>query len=83
MADQWGEPTPSDYYQMQTACEVRRVLAKDPGRIKLQDFRLKFQARTDAPKTSKDYSASLARAAWFARMTKPVEGWQPGAAEDQ
>lgn len=36
-------PDRTDSYLMQIACEVRRVLSKKPGEIKLKDFRLRFE----------------------------------------
>lgn len=35
-------PDRADYYQMQTACEVRRVLRKDPSTVRLEHFVLNF-----------------------------------------
>jgi hypothetical protein len=40
--DQWNRPDRSDKYQMQTAMEVKRVLAKDPASITLDQFQIKF-----------------------------------------
>jgi hypothetical protein len=39
---QWNLPTREDYYRMQHSCEVRRVLAKNPRAINVNDFKLKF-----------------------------------------
>lgn len=42
MDRQWNRPSRSDYYEMQTACQVARVLAKNPGNIKIEHFKLPF-----------------------------------------
>ena len=39
---QWNRPSRADYYQMQTACQVTRVLAKNPASIKIEHFKLPF-----------------------------------------
>jgi len=39
---QYDVPNRSDYYLMQIAQQVARVLSKEPKRIKLSDFKLKF-----------------------------------------
>lgn len=41
--EEWQHPDCTDQYLMQIACEVRRVLAKSPSSIKIQDFRLPFE----------------------------------------
>lgn len=60
---QWDEPTRSDFYLMQIACEVRRVLAKDRNAIQLKHFFLKFNSPQLAPA-----SAEVAKAVWQARL---------------
>lgn len=47
------QPNPSDYYLMQIAQEVRRVLSKKPNQIKLKHFRLKFDKETVENKEAK------------------------------
>ena len=37
-----SNPDPTQYYLMQIAAEVRRVLAKNPSKVKLDDFQLQF-----------------------------------------
>lgn len=39
---QWNRPSRSDFYEMQTACQVARVLAKNPANIKIEHFKLPF-----------------------------------------
>lgn len=43
---QWNRPDRADHYQMQTACEVRRVLAKDPNSIQPKQFNIPFKTAT-------------------------------------
>lgn len=59
MALQWDSPDRSDYYLMQVACEVRRVLSRDPRAISISDFKLQF--REAGPAVRRD-----SKAAWFA-----------------
>lgn len=55
-------PERNDYYLMQIAQEVKRVLSKKPGDIKLEQFAFqKKSAKKDGPKLdSKTYWASVA-----------------------
>lgn len=59
--EEWKEPTLSDYYLMQIAQEVRRVLSKNPNNVKLEDFQIKFQDKESEPKK---YDPDLSRAVW-------------------
>ena len=43
LEEQWQHPDRSDHYLMQIACEVRRVLASQPGKIMPSDFQIKFE----------------------------------------
>lgn len=61
--DEWKEPTLSDYYLMQIAQEVRRVLSKNPNAVKLEDFKIKFQ---DANAEQKKYDPEFSKAIWTA-----------------
>lgn len=38
----WNNPSRSDHYQMQTACEVRRVLSSEPNKIQSEQFKIPF-----------------------------------------
>jgi hypothetical protein len=59
------KPDRSDHYAMQVACEVRRVLARNPRGIQVGDFRLRFHA----PKsTSAAQAAQWSKAKWFAAV---------------
>lgn len=50
---EWDRPSLSDHYLMQIACQVTRVLAKDPAKIQPNDFRLKFVSKeTEAERIS-------------------------------
>lgn len=42
-------PDRADFYQMQTACEVRRVLQKDPAAVRLDHFLLNFPEPNAVP----------------------------------
>lgn len=43
MDEQWNHPTLNEYYLMQIAAEVRRVLAKHPNEIQSDHFKIKFK----------------------------------------
>lgn len=51
--EQWGRPSRSDVYAMQTACEVRRVLSDDPNKHQIKDMVLQFD-RGAAGKQAQD-----------------------------
>ena len=57
---------------MQIAAEVRRVLAKKPGEIKLEHFKLKFDRKQRTPKNA-DEIAKTAKSAWFGVLGIPQE----------
>lgn len=40
--EQWNHPSRDNWYEMQTACEVRRVLMKDKSATTPQDFKMRF-----------------------------------------
>jgi hypothetical protein len=46
--DQWNHPSREDTYLMQIACEVRRVLSKNPNQVKVGDFKLEFTSAKPA-----------------------------------
>jgi len=41
----WNLPDRTDHYLMQIACEVRRVLSKDPASITNDQFKIGFEKR--------------------------------------
>lgn len=49
-------------YLMQVACEVRRVLAKNPGDIKISDFRLQFGKNDERVEEKEDLDRANANA---------------------
>jgi hypothetical protein len=64
--DQWDEPSRTDAYLMQIACEVRRGNAKHPGQVQLKHFVLRFTPPKPAPPTPETIAAS--KAVWLGRM---------------
>lgn len=71
------EPNRTDHYLMQIAMEVRRVLSKHPGRIKLSHFKLKFDNEDGNKKVDYKKLAPYSIASWkgvvmgvWDRMTK-------------
>lgn len=64
--EELNHPGRIEYYLMAIACEVRRVLAKDPSRHKLDDMRLEFRA-TEEKKASgmtKEQMLDLSKQRW-------------------
>lgn len=50
-------PNRSDYYLMQIAQEVKRVLSKKPGKVKLKDFLILFNKPKKKPLTLEEKTA--------------------------
>lgn len=65
LAMEWSRPSRSDYYQMQTACEVRRVLSKKPRQVKIKHFHLEFDG-SDRPRMSQEQAVAWSKAKWGA-----------------
>ncbi len=79
---QWNQPSRTDFYIMQVAQEVKRVLATSPNSIKLKHFLLDFfpfakqreieekrKKMTPAEiKAEKKRLSQLGKAIWLARM---------------
>ena len=57
---------------MQVACETRRSYVKSPGRVKMEQFRLKFGTKNTKP-LSKEAAAQASKARWLGLMTAPVK----------
>lgn len=75
--DQWNEPDRSDYYLMQIAMEVRRVLHSNPSQVKLEHAKIPFTPiesgikKIKKPLTAaeRDKATALAKAAWAGRLS--------------
>lgn len=70
MRDQWNEPSRSDYYMMLVAMEVARKLARQPGKIQLKHFRIKFAEASQGmdPEKAKKFASELSRARLMAMV---------------
>lgn len=66
--DDLNRPNRSDCYQMQTACEVRRVLSKKPADIQPDQFRLKFEKPKPTIKSTTEQELAAAKARWFGAL---------------
>lgn len=64
-----AEPSRSDYYAMQIAMEVRRVLSKHPNQIKLSHFKLKFEDKDAKSKVDYKKLAPYSIATWKAALS--------------
>lgn len=64
--DEWNTPTRTDHYLMQIAQEVRRVLRKNPNKIKLKQFAIEFVKQQEGqpirPRWSKEHATAVAKA---------------------
>lgn len=71
---QMDEPDRGDWYSMQIACEVRRVITllcqsrRDPTPV---DFKLKFQKGPQIKAESIEQAAQWAKAKWFGAVGIP------------
>lgn len=67
-------PDRGDWYAMQVAAEVRRVLAKEPGRIKVGDFKLRFSASGQRELTDEEQAQAdaMSKARWRSFLGKPT-----------
>jgi hypothetical protein len=69
LEDQWNQPDRHDWYQMQTAFVMARVLGG--SKADLEDFKLSFQSRktlSNARPLNIAEETALAKQAWFARV---------------
>ena len=64
--EEWNRPEPSDYYLMQIAAEIRRVLSKKPRHIKMEDFKLEFAEAEHAPAATVEEAAARSKSKWKA-----------------
>ena len=81
---QHNRPDRTDYYLMQIACEVRRIWAAKPDKVRLDQFKITFEESKSSAKSSnaeqrgtvrqptRQEAAAFARARWLSRMTLPV-----------
>lgn len=65
-------PSRSDYYLMGIMCEVRRVLHRRPDKVKLNQFRLRFNEKTADAKADGPEQVDLSKGRWMMLMTTPV-----------
>jgi hypothetical protein len=71
--EQMSTPDRGDWYLMQIACEVRRFMMKDPGRVKPEDFRLRFE-RPGQKRLTREEATAWSKARWFAAAGLDGEG---------
>lgn len=75
LRDRLNHPGLTEYYLMQIAMEVRRVLSNKPSSIRLEQFKLKFNVdrlRKPVQKMTKELATTYAKAKWFA-----ITGYKP------
>lgn len=69
--DLWNLPDLTCHYLMQIACEVRRVLSKDPNKIKDEHFKLKFTRDDEREEIPLDVRTQHSKSAWMAAVMAP------------
>ena len=69
---QMDVPSRNDYYLMAIAAEVRRVLSKNPRRIKLLDFLLKFPKKNQ-PTLTQEQVAKTSKNRWLGIIGKSIK----------
>lgn len=60
-----NDPEKNEFYLMQIASEVRRVLSKNPNKIKLEDFKIKFASKV----TEVQDRMQKSKQAWMAALS--------------
>ena len=65
LEEEWNTPRREDYYAAQIAQEVRRVLAKNPSRVKLDSFLLKFGGPQVEQETSQEFRLQQSKNFWL------------------
>lgn len=73
LAQQWNEPDRHDWYAMQIACEVRRVLSQKPGQHQPDQLKIKFEERKPLSEEDKRRHAENVKAAWIGMVGGKVE----------
>lgn len=67
----WNSPDLVCHYLMQIACEVRRVLSKNPNAVKDEHFKLKFTREDEKQEIPPEVRMQQSKAAWFAAAVNP------------
>ncbi len=82
---QWDRPDRTDGYLMQVAAEVRRGHVKNPRKVKLEDFRLKYDGGSSRkkPAMTKEQATAMSKAVWMARLGDCPKVFTPPKLEDQ
>jgi hypothetical protein len=75
LESRWDTPGPREWYLMQVACEVRRVLSKKPEKIQPHHFKLRFRRDGQAPPADPREAAARSKSRWLAAVgVAPREG---------
>lgn len=76
--NEWNTPDRADHYLMLLITEVRRMFAKNPNSIKLEDAKIEFKSADTKPvlgisdDEKRKQAAAFAKAKWLGMMTAPV-----------
>jgi len=60
-----------DYYLAQIAAEIRRSFVKEPIKVKIESFLMKFKRKEKAKKLSKEERTKRAKAFWGVILKHP------------
>jgi hypothetical protein len=66
--EQLNQPDRHDFYQMQTALEVRRMMAKNPSKYQMADMKLKIEKEKPKPPLTKERAAAISKQLWKSRL---------------
>lgn len=70
---QWDRPGLTEHYLMQAAWVAAQANAKNPRRLKMEQFRLRFGAeKARRPAAGREQAAAWSKAKWLGMMTMPV-----------
>lgn len=67
----WNLPDLTCHYLMQIACEVRRVLSKNPNNIQSKQFELKFTRDDEREEIPPEVKMQHSKSAWMAVVMAP------------
>lgn len=74
LESQWNRPNRTDNYLMQIAQEIRRVLSKNPGAIKADGFKLKFEVTEAEEPIPPQEKADRSRSVWLGSVGVKHDG---------
>lgn len=71
---QWNVPTRADYYAMQIACEVRRVMSEKPREVLLGHMKLDFKPTAASKPMTPEQAAAASKSTWLSIFGPKIRG---------